>query len=104
LPIKHLAGLVYATTVADEELANSARVLARHAGATSAQLNGSRDGLGKQAGAALALTQAAATSPAQITPDLVTATTSVLSPPAIIELMVWISVMQILHRLHAFYC
>ena len=104
LPIKHLAGLVYATTVADEELANSARVLAQHAGATSAQLNGSRNGLGKQAGAALALTQAAATSPAQITPDLVTATTSVLSPPAIIELMVWISVMQILHRLHAFYC
>jgi len=45
----------------------------------------------------------AASSPAQITPDLVAATTAELSPPAIIELMVWISVMQIMHCLHAFY-
>jgi len=50
------------------------------------------------------LARAAASSPAQITPDLVAATTGSLSPPAIIELMVWISVMQIMHRLHAFYC
>jgi hypothetical protein len=28
--------------------------------------------------------------------------TAELSPPVIIELMVWISVMQIMHRLHAF--
>lgn len=104
LRVKHLAGLVYATTVEDEALANSARVLARHAGATSAQLSGNRDGIGKQADAALVLTQAAASSPARITPDLVAATTAELSPPAIIELMVWISVMQILHRLQAFYC
>lgn len=103
LRVKHLAGLVYATTVKDEELANSARILARHAGATSAQLDGSRDGIGRQASAALVLTRAAASSPAQITPDLVAATTAELTPPAIIELMVWISVMQIMHRLHAFY-
>lgn len=94
---------MYATTVKDEELANSARILARHAGATSAQLDGSRDGIGRQASAALVLTRAAASSPAQITPDLVAATTAELTPPAIIELMVWISVMQIMHRLHAFY-
>jgi len=103
LHIKHLAGLVYATTVEDEALANSARILARRAGATSAQLDGSRDGIGKQAGAALVLTQAAASSPAQITPDLVAAATAELSPAAIIELMAWISVMQVMHRLHAFY-
>jgi alkylhydroperoxidase family enzyme len=102
--VKHLAGLVYATTVADDALANSARILARQAGATSAQLNGNRDGIGKQADAALVLTQAAASSPAQITPDLVATITAELSPPAIIELMVWIAVLQILHRLHAFYC
>ena len=103
LRVKHLAGLVYATTAEDEALADSARILARQAGATSAQLNGSRDGIGKQADAALVLTQAAASSPAQITPDLVAATTAELSPPTIIELMVWLSVMQLLHRLHAFY-
>jgi len=103
LRVKHLAGLVYATTVEDEALANSARILARHAGATSAQLNGNRDGIGKQADAAFVLTQAAASSPAQITPDLVATTTAELSPPAVIELMVWISVMQIMHRLYAFY-
>jgi alkylhydroperoxidase family enzyme len=104
LQTKHLAGLVYATTVEDEGLANSARILARQAGATSAQLDGSRDGIGKQADVALVLTQAAASSPAQITPDLVAAVTAELSPAAIIELMVWISVMQLMHRLHAFYC
>jgi hypothetical protein len=104
LRVKHLAGLVYATTVEDEALADSARILARQAGATSAQLNGNRDGIGKQADAALVLAQAAATSPAQITPDLVATITAELSPPAIIELMVWLSVLQILHRLHAFYC
>ena len=103
LRVKHLVGLVYATTVEDEELAGSARVLARQAGATNAQLDGSRDGLGHHADAALVLARAAASSPAQITPDLVAATTGSLSPPAIIELMVWISVMQVMHRLHAFY-
>jgi hypothetical protein len=103
LRVKHLAGLVYATTVEDEALANSARILARQAGATSAQLNGSRDGIGRQAGAALVLTQAAASSPARVTPDLVATITAELAPPAIIELMVWLSVMQLLHRLHAFY-
>jgi alkylhydroperoxidase family enzyme len=100
LRVKHLAGLVYAATVADEELANSARILARHVGATGAQLDGGGEGLGE---AALELTRAAATSPARITPDVVGAATAELSPAAIIELMVWISVLQILHRLHAFY-
>jgi hypothetical protein len=103
LPVKYLAGLVYAETMEDEPLANAARAMARHAGATSAQLEGSRDGLGRQASAALGLTKAAAGSPAQITPDLVAATTAELSPAAIIELLVWLSVLQTVHRLHVFY-
>jgi alkylhydroperoxidase family enzyme len=103
LRTKHLAGLVYATTVEDEALANSARALAKRVGATSAQLAGSNEGLDQQANAALALARAASSSPAQITPDVVAAATEELTPAAIIELVVWISVMQVLHRLQAFY-
>ncbi|MGJ5666644.1 carboxymuconolactone decarboxylase family protein [Rhodococcus aetherivorans] len=103
LRAKHLAGLVYANAVEDEALAKSARNLAEYAGATTSQLAGSRAGLDVHTDTALAYAEAASSSPAQITPEVVAAATKELAPPEIIELTVWISVMQLLHRLHAFY-
>jgi alkylhydroperoxidase family enzyme len=100
---KHLAGLVFASALRDEALAAAMRALAARHGATPRQLDGGLDGLDARARAALALADAASGSPVQITPDVIDRTTSELTPPMIIELCVWLGVLQLLHRLHAFY-
>ena len=100
---KHLAGLVYANAVQDEALVRAARAMAKKAGAGNAELDGGHDGMDERAKTILAFAKAAAPSPAQITPELIARSADNLSPVEIIELITWLSVMQLLHRLEAFY-
>jgi alkylhydroperoxidase family enzyme len=115
LHIKHRAGLVYATVVGDPELASELRVLANHAGAedldsverfAAAPLDSS-DGdavarAAREHGSALVLAKAAAHSPARVSPDVI-AMAQELPADAVVELVTWLSVLQLLHRLNAFY-
>lgn len=57
----------------------------------------------RSAPSVLELSRAASSSPARIAPEDIAAATRHLTPSAIVELIVWISVMQLLHRLHTFY-
>ena len=103
LPAKFLAGIVYANVAQHEQLLRAVDLLAGGAGVTSAQRSGALDGLDLAAVTALQLAEAASHSPAQITPEIIDHAEQTLSPPAIVELMVWISLLQLLHRLHVFY-
>jgi hypothetical protein len=49
------------------------------------------------------LAEAAASSPARIGPELVARIAADLSPAETVELITWLSVLQLLHRLVAFY-
>jgi hypothetical protein len=102
LSIKHRAGLMYATLVEDEALARAARAMAVKAGADGDQ-GISRGSLDRRAETALALAEAASPSPAQVTPDLIARVQADLSPAETIELLTWLSVLQLLHRLEVFY-
>ena len=105
---KALAGLVFAKVVGSEHLATQARALAAHHGA-SAELvdavdgydpDGDRsEGIDDRLAAALRVADAFGPSPAQVTPDIVAEAAGVLKPDEIIELTVWISVCQLIHRL-----
>ncbi len=53
--------------------------------------------------AILFLAKAASSSPAKIDPHIIARIDSCLSPASIIELMVWLSIQQLMHRLHCFY-
>ncbi|MEM7760315.1 MAG: hypothetical protein AAF298_19625 [Cyanobacteria bacterium P01_A01_bin.40] len=53
--------------------------------------------------AVLFLAKAASSSPAKINPHIITRIDGCLSPASIIELVVWLSIQQLLHRLHCFY-
>ena len=114
---KHQAGLVYAIVAADAALADGARRMASRAGATAIELDGAErfaaepidlDDPGavtraaQAHGAALVLARAISTSPARVTRPVVAAA-GALAPDAIVELVTWIAVLQLVHRLHAFY-
>jgi alkylhydroperoxidase family enzyme len=103
LHTKHLAGLVYARLVEDQTLANAAREMAAKAGATRDEIDGSLDHLDRRARTATMLAEAAASSPARIGPELVARIAADLSPAETVELITWLSVLQLLHRLVAFY-
>jgi hypothetical protein len=116
LQTKTLAGLVYATVVGDATLAEEARLLAAR---FAPQLDESTfeavkrfaedgtvsapPGLAKEEAASLLLARAAATSPAEVGPAVLAEVSPLLAPAGIIELMVWLSVQQLLHRLLSFY-
>ncbi|MEM7590363.1 MAG: hypothetical protein AAF383_02370 [Cyanobacteria bacterium P01_A01_bin.83] len=53
--------------------------------------------------AVLFLAKAASSSPAKINPHIITRIDGCLSPASIIELMIWLSIQQLMHRLHCFY-
>ncbi len=128
LRVKTLAGLVYASVVQDDTLATEARTLAASAGAAHDEIEAvasfaaepalidpaqdreaggkalrSLDGMDEAAVAALLMAKAVSSSPAEVTPPILASVDSQLSPPAVIELLVWISVEQLLHRLGAFF-
>jgi hypothetical protein len=116
LQTKTLAGLVYATVVGDATLAHEARLLAARfapeldEGTIEAVRRFAADatvsappGLPKDRAASLVLARAASPSPAEIGAALLDELTPLLTPAGIIELMVWLSVQQLLHRLICFY-
>ncbi len=129
LKIKCLASLVFATVAGNSTLAEEARIIA---GRFSPELSeadfqlvqmialhdtpsdpdahrqfaGSLpavDFLTKKELAALMLAKAASTSPAKVSDEVISETAENLEAPEIIELMVWVSVQQMLHRLYTFY-
>ena len=115
LDSKVLAGVVFAEVVADQELADGVRAMAgKHAvpdlqmdaAARFARREGDAvlpDGNSKLR-AALTLSRAASPSPARIDAGVVaTCREGGLSAPAIVELISWLSVLQMLHRLSWFY-
>ena len=53
--------------------------------------------------AVLFLAKAASSSPAKINSHIITRIDGCLSPASIVELMVWLSIQQLMHRLHCFY-
>lgn len=107
---KVLAGAIFAEVVGDERLAGDIGALARHAGADRAKV---RDAIGYARGeytappagsrtesATLALARAASYSPARIDASTVEACRDDnLSPAAVVEIITWLSVLQMLHRL-----
>ncbi len=113
LDAKVLAGAVFAEVVADEALAADIRGLADRNGVTEARIGeavafarGGEDIAHADARlrAVLVLARAGAPSPAEIDADVVAACREgELSAPAIVELVSWLSVLQMLHRLSCFY-
>lgn len=124
LPVKTLAGLVYATVVGDEALAREARALAARqtprpdealldsvaafAAEPSGEEGGASDplarlealpGVTRETAVALLLAKAISPSPAEVPPRLVARVSETLSPEAQVELVVWVAVQQMLHRL-----
>lgn len=127
LPVKILAGLVYATVVGNETLAAEARKLAQRTSPPVAEETlqavarfaagplesdggieaaraalASLPGLDGKAVLALLLAKAISPSPATVPPALLAEVSEALSPEAQIELVVWVSVQQMLHRLGCF--
>lgn len=124
LRTKNLAGLVYATVVGDERLAREIGTLALRTSppetvqavtrfaAGSMEDGGGIDaaraslaslpGLDGEAALALLLAKAISPSPAAVPPALLGSAGTALSPAAQIELVVWISIQQTLHRLGSF--
>jgi len=127
LPVKILAGLVYATVVGNGTLAAEARKLALRTsppvaeetlqgvarfaagppesdgGIEAARISlASLPGLDGKAALALLLAKAVSPSPATVPPALLAEVAEGLSPEAQIELVVWVSIQQMLHRLGGF--
>lgn len=127
LPVKILAGLVYATVIGNQTLAAEARKLAQRTspplpeetlqaaarfaaepmegegGIEAARTSlASLPGLDAKAALALLLAKAISPSPATVPPALLTEGAEGLSPEAQIELVVWVSIQQMLHRLGCF--
>lgn len=110
IELKVLVGAIFAEIVDNERLADDIRALARHAGVDSQQV---RDAISYARGddavspadsrtesASLALARAASYSPARIDASTVHACDeSGLSPAAVVEIITWLSVLQLLHRL-----
>lgn len=114
LPLKHMAGLVYATLVGDASLAAEVRKLAEQSRLSADDADRvvqfakgdapPPSGLDARAQAALLVARAASPSPAVIPEDVIEAcTASQLPGAAIIEMVSWLSVLQMVHRIAAFY-
>ena len=113
LDVKVLAGVVFATVVADAPLAAEVRLLGSNAGASAAQLGDAAQfavsgaeprATDAKVNAVLSVALAASPSPAEITPHVVEVwRQSGLSSPALVELVTWLSVLQMLHRLSSYY-
>ncbi|MCP4315156.1 MAG: hypothetical protein GY789_03770 [Hyphomicrobiales bacterium] len=122
LAVKPLVAFLYAAIVEDEELERAARALAkRHCGeiedfealAEFATQSGTaqsrleflqgRMSLSPAQACCLLLAQAAAPSPATPEPDVVRLVRESLEPAQTVEIMTWISVLQLLHRLDVYF-
>jgi hypothetical protein len=113
MDVKVIVGAVFAEIVSDAQLADDLRALARHAGVDANRLAAARafargddaqpladDGA---ASGALTLARAASHSPSRIDASTVlTCQDSGLSAAAIVEVITWLSVLQMLHRLSCY--
>lgn len=111
---KILAGAIFAEVIADRALAADVAALALHHGVPTSQLAWARsfalgaeitpDDMTTTRSAVFHLARAAAPTPARITPDVVErCREAALSPQAIVEVICWLAVLQLFHRLTA-YC
>lgn len=114
LQTKVLAGVIFATVINDTPLAEELKIVGLSTGLNQQQLDNAvlfaantdaqspaSDDIGK---VALLLARAASPSPAEITADIVDqCRNSELSSAAIVELITWLSVMQMLHRLTSYF-
>lgn len=103
---KALAGLVFANRIGSEHLAEQARAVAKRAGAdpelvllADAYRPSAGDGVDPRTAAALRLAHAFGPSPAEVDGATVEEASAALSAEEIVELAVWVSVNQLLHRL-----
>ncbi len=114
LGTKVLAGVVFATVVKDEPLVAEQRLLGAHLGLTDDQLNQAAQfaldpttelaDTDEKQYTLIMLARAASPSPAEITSDVVNACREgEVSSAAIIELVTWLSVLQMLHRLTSYF-
>jgi hypothetical protein len=117
LPVKLLAGLVYATVAGNETLVGEAwklalrihppvaeetlQAVARFAADPGAE-PASIPGLNREAVLALRFAKSISPSPSEVPPALLAEVAEGLSPEAQIELVVWISIQQTLHRLGSY--
>ncbi|MFV0526880.1 MAG: carboxymuconolactone decarboxylase family protein [Acidimicrobiales bacterium] len=118
IPAKCLAAVVYARTVGNEVLLSETVQLAslltpelgprlvgdviRYAGADGSVV-AVPHGMSTRETAVVMLARAASPSPAEVTALTVDQVTSDLTPAQIVEVVVWISVLQVLHRLYMFH-
>lgn len=125
LPLKALSGLVYATVVGNPNLAREARGLVGHSVGEAAveaiasfaaePFDGSESGMDQalarlealpgitsQSAVTLLLAKAVSPSPSQVPAPLITRVSQALAPEAQVELVVWVAVQQMLHRLGSF--
>lgn len=111
---KALAGVVFATIVGNKSLADEIRIIGRHTGLSDAQLDSAEafavdsakqwKGENQQDQAMMLLARAISPSPAAVTASVVDACRdSQLSSEAIVELVTWVSVLQMLHRLSSYF-
>lgn len=110
---KVLTGIVFAEAVADEAISADVRALAERSGVGLADLDAAtRFAIGgddwftgdPQTRALLLLARAASPSPVEIGEDVIaTCRDANLSSQAIVELVTWIAVLQMLHRLTCYY-
>jgi alkylhydroperoxidase family enzyme len=111
---KILAAAIFAAVIADDALAEDVTALARSHGVDRQRIDASRvfacaeeldpPSEDRQERALLLLARAASSSPARITLETVESSRQALLPPeAIIELVCWLSVLQLLHRLSAYH-
>lgn len=107
------AGIVFAEVVGDPALADDVRALAARHGPNPSDLDRAADFArtgtlpltnDPSSRALLALARAVSPSPAQVTEEtLSTCRAANLSSAAIVELVTWVAVLQMLHRLTCFY-
>ncbi len=118
LPAKCMVGLVYAKVVEDEmlmsEMIQLAQLLAPEIDTRllvdvgkyavyPAEYAEIPRGLSSREAAAIMLAKAASTSPSNVNEITVSAVIGHLTPAQIVETVVWLSVLQMLHRLYAYY-
>ena len=107
LDTKALAGLVFARRLGSEHLSGRARALAAHHGVPSETIEAAAaydptsppEGMEARIEAALRLGWVFGPSPAVVDQEAIDRATDALKPAEIVELAVWVSVSQLLHRL-----
>ncbi len=108
LETKILAGIIFASVVEDESLEQEVRALAARHGVSADALDAAKraevPSLNRQRRALLSLARAASTSPARVDAAIVRECQEAgLSAAGIVELITWLSVLQMMHRLSSYF-